>query len=173
MKASAIFRLRWAVVWGLMPSRVQHEAPTRPKMETLALTEVEDGNKRWILEAKDAEYLKEQKTIRITGIKVEFFGEGGRVLKVSCQEGLINTKSRALTLRGRVRLEEGDLIIKTETVHYQPKERLLVAPEEVVLESPRLTIRGQGLRVELRSRRLALIRHQSTEVKLTGKGWLK
>jgi LPS export ABC transporter protein LptC len=153
------------------PSQVQPEAPARPKMESLSLIEVEDGGKRWTLEAKNAEYLRDRNEIRITGIAVEFFGERDRVLKISCQEGLIHTKTRALTLKGQVLLQEGDLTIKTGMVRYEPKERLLLAPEEVIMESPRVKVQGKGLRVELTSKRLALTHHQSTEVKMAGREW--
>ncbi len=153
------------------PAPQRAETPARPKMESLSLIEVEDGGKRWTLDARDAEYLKDRDEIRITGIKVEFYGEGGRVLKISCEEGLINTKTRALTLNGQVLLQEGDLIIRTGTVHYQPEERLLLAPEGVVLESPRVKVQGKELRVELAKKRLTLAQHQSTQVKIEGRDW--
>lgn len=147
------------------------EAPARPKMESLSLIEVEDGGKRWTLDARDAEYLKDRDEIRITGIKVEFYGEGERVLKISCEEGLLNTKTRALTLKGHVLLQEGDLIIRTGEVHYQPEGRLLLAPGGVVLESPRVKVQGKELKVELAQKRLTLSQHQSTQVKIEGGDW--
>lgn len=164
--------------WGLLnrrppppppPPQAAPEALARPKMEALSLTEVEEGGKRWTLEAESAEYLKDRDEIRINGIRVEFFGESGRVLKLSCQEGLIHTKTRALTLKGDVVLKDGDLIITTGQARYQPKERLLFAPEGVVLESPRVIVQGKDLRVYLAEKRLILAQHQSTEVKSAGK----
>jgi LPS export ABC transporter protein LptC len=151
------------------PPQVALEASARPKMEALSLTEVEEGGKRWTLAAESAEYLKDRDEIRIIGIQVEFFGEGGRVLRLSCQEGLIHTKTRALTLKGAVVLKDGDLTITTGLARYQPKERVLVAPEGVVLESPRVKVQGKDLRVELAAKRLTLTQHQSTEVKLAGR----
>jgi LPS export ABC transporter protein LptC len=138
-------------------------------MEALSLTEVEEGGKRWTLEAENAEYLKDRDEIRILGIRVEFFGEGGRMLRLSCQEGLIHTKTRVLSLKGEVVLKDGDLIITTDLVDYQPKERVLVAPEGVVLESPRLKVQGKDLRVYLAEKRLIMTQHQSTEVKMAGR----
>jgi LPS export ABC transporter protein LptC len=138
-------------------------------MEALSLTEVEEGGKRWTLEAENAEYLKDRDEIRILGIRVEFFGEAGRMLRLSCQEGLIHTKTRVLSLKGEVVLKDGDLIITTDLVDYQPKERVLVAPEGVVLESPRLKVQGKDLRVYLAEKRLIMTQHQSTEVKMAGR----
>jgi LPS export ABC transporter protein LptC len=163
------------ILWGRRPPppptppQAAPEASARPKMEALSLTEVEEGGKRWTLEAESAEYLKDRDEIRISGIQVEFFGEGGRVLRLSCQEGLIHAKTRALTLKGAVVLKDGDLTITTGLARYQPKERVLVAPEGVVLESPRVKVQGKDLRVELAEKRLTLTQHQSTEVKLAGR----
>ena len=140
-------------------------------VESLSLTEVEDGGKRWTLEARSAEYLKDRNEIRILDIQVEFYGDGGRVVKLACQEGLIHTKSRALTLQGQVVLQDGDLSIKTGMVRYQPKERVLTAPEEVILESPRVKIQGKGLKVDLAGKRLTLTHHQLTEVKVEARKW--
>jgi LPS export ABC transporter protein LptC len=140
-------------------------------MESLSLIEVEDGGKRWTLEAQSAEYLKERHEIRVKDIHLEFFGEGPRKLHLSCQEGLINTKEKTLLLEGQVVLQDGELTIKSEFVRYDPKERVLVAPDEVVLENPRVKIQGKGLRVELSAKRLALAHHQLTEVKVGGREW--
>jgi LPS export ABC transporter protein LptC len=153
------------------PPQVKPEAPARPKMESLELTEVDEGSKRWTLEARSAEYLQDRDEIRINGIRVEFFSDDGRVLRLSCEEGLINTKTRSLTLQGQVMVQDGDLTIKTGMVRYEPEERLLIAPDEVVLESPRAKVQGKDLKVDLAGRRLTMAHHGSTEIKLEGRKW--
>jgi LPS export ABC transporter protein LptC len=140
-------------------------------MESLELTEVEDGGKRWTLAAQSAEYLRDRDEIRISGIRVEFFSDDGRVLHLSCQEGLINTKTRALTLQGQVMVQDRDLTIRTGMVRYEPEERLLIAPDEVVLESPRAKIQGKDLKLDLAGKRLTMTQHRSTEIKVEGRKW--
>lgn len=167
--------------WGLWPWRppapppspppAHSEAPPPSKMESLSLIEVENGGKRWVLDAKSAEYLKDRDEIRIKDINLEFFGEGGRKILLSCQEGLINTKAKTLRLEGQVILQDGALTIRTDTVRYDPKERILVAPAEVVLEGPRAKVLGKDLRVELSHRRLALAQHQRTEIRMGEREW--
>jgi LPS export ABC transporter protein LptC len=137
-------------------------------METLALTEIQEGDKRWTLEAKNADFLKDQNQIRISGVKVEFFGGPDKVVRVKAQEGLINTKDRLLTLKGEVEMVSGDLRITTSMVTYQPAGRLLLAPEEVTLEEPRLKIQGKGLKVELAEKKLVLDQHRLTQLKVQG-----
>jgi LPS export ABC transporter protein LptC len=159
--------------WGLWVDRPPHAPPqpTHPaqksRMEGLSLTEIHDGDKRWVLEAKKAEFHKDQMTIRITGVRVEFFGPGEHIM-VKADEGLFHTKTRVLTLKGQVEMKRGDLRIQTSLATYVPDNRVLLAPEDVVLTEPRLKVEGKGLRVELAEKKLVLAQHRLTEVKLQG-----
>jgi LPS export ABC transporter protein LptC len=161
------------VVWALWPPpppppQPKPAAESQAHMETLALTEVQEGDKRWTLEAKSADLLKDRMEIRIKGVKVEFFGGPDKIIRVRAQEGIIHTKTRVLTLRGHVVMESGDLRITTDLATYQPEGRLLLAPDEVTLDDPRLKVQGKGLKVELAKKKLVLAQHQLTQVKVQG-----
>ncbi len=151
------------------PPQPSPSAESQATMESLALTEIQAGERRWILAAEKAEFLKERNEIRISGVEVDFIEPKEDRIRVKCQEGLINTKTRVLTLKGQVELGYRDLQIRTSQVTYQPAERLLLAPEEVTLEGPRLRVQGKGLRVELADKKLVLAQHRLTEVKLAGR----
>ncbi|MCK9375108.1 MAG: LPS export ABC transporter periplasmic protein LptC [Syntrophobacterales bacterium] len=159
-------------VWGRRPSppppKPAQPAQT-PKMEGLSLTEIQDGDRRWVLEAKKADFHKDISTVGISGVRVEFF-EPGEHIMVKADEGLFNTKTRALTLKGHVEMKRGDLLIETNLASYVPAERVLLAPEDVVLTEPRLRVEGKGLRVELVQKKLVLAEHKLTEVKLRAGG---
>jgi len=157
----------WSL-WGLNrpapppPKPLPPAAAAPARMEGLSLTEVQEGDRRWVLEAKKADFRKEQMEISISGVGVEFFGPGEHI-RVRADEGLFHTKSRVLTLKGNVEMQRGDLLIKTSLATYQPNERVLLAPEEVTLTEPNLKVQGKGLKVELAEKRLVLAQHQLTE----------
>jgi LPS export ABC transporter protein LptC len=163
--------------WGL--EELNRPAPPPPKpppaaaqsrMETLSLTEIQDGDKRWVLEGKKADISKDQGLVNLTGVRVEFFGPGEH-LKVKADEGLFHTKTRILTLIGHVEMEQGDLLVKTSIATYDPNARVLFSPEQVILSNPTLRIQGKGLRVWLAEKRLVLSQHQETEVKIQKGAW--
>jgi LPS export ABC transporter protein LptC len=172
---------RWLVLWlaligagGWGLAELRRPAPPPPpppaaaapaRMQGLALTEIQDGDKRWVLEAKKADFLKDKDEVSISGVKVEFFGPGEHI-KVKADEGLFQTKSRFLTLKGRVEVERGDLRIQTSLATYDPAGRILAAPEEVLLTEPTLRVQGKGLRVWLAEKKLVLAQHGLTEVKV-------
>jgi len=163
--------------WGL--GKLNHPAPPPPtpppsetpsRMETLSLTEIQEGDKRWVLEGQKADISKDQERVNLSGVRVEFFGPGEH-LKVKADEGLFQTKTRILTLTGNVEMEQGDLLVKTSVATYDPNSRVLVSPEEVVLSKPTIRIQGKGLRVWLAEKRLVLAQHRLTEVKVQEGTW--
>ncbi len=168
----AVLALMGGLGWGtyhLVGRRPLPPPPPDPKpathvMKGLSLTEVQDGVKRWVLEANTADYRQEEHLIHLTGIYLEFYGDNDRVVSLSCQNGLVDTKTRSLMLKDHVEVSEGDHKITTDLVRYQSQQRLLEAPHEVVLETPRLRVEGRNLTIYLSSRRLVLNQHRLTEV---------
>ena len=160
--------------WGLWGHRPPPPPPKPatpaqpPRMEGLSLNEIHEGDKTWVLEAKKADFNPDQTTISISGVRVEFFGPGEDI-RVKADEGLFNTKTRVLTLKGQVEMKRGDLLVQTSVATYIPEERALVAPEEVVITEPGLKVEGKGLRVELAAKKLVIAQHHLTELQV--KDW--
>jgi LPS export ABC transporter protein LptC len=154
--------------WGLFGHRPPPPPPKPPvpaqppRMEGLSLTEIHEGDKTWVLEAKKADFHPDQATIDISGVRVEFFGPGEDI-RVKAETGLFNTKTRVLTLKGQVEMKRGDLLVRTSEATYVPAERALLAPEDVVITEPGLKVEGKGLRVELAGKKLAIAQHRLTE----------
>jgi LPS export ABC transporter protein LptC len=157
--------------WGLFgqqpapPPPKPTAAVATPKMEGLSLTEIQDGNKRWVLAAKKADFSADRETVSISGVRVEFFGPGEN-FRVQADTGLFNTKTRVLTLMGHVEMQRGDLLIQTGEATYLPKEQVLLAPGDVKISEPRLSVEGKDVRVELAAKRLIIAQHHLTEVKV-------
>jgi LPS export ABC transporter protein LptC len=153
-------------LWGHRPPPPEPAASVQdPKMEGLSLTEIHEGDRTWGLEAKKADFHPDQSTISISGVRVEFFGPG-EDLQVKADEGLFHTKTRVLTLKGQVEMKRGDLLIKTSEVTYLPAERVLIAPENVVISEPLFKVEGKEVRVELAANKLIMAQHRLTEVKV-------
>jgi len=153
-------------LWGPQPPPAKTAAPVKhPRMEGLSLTEIQEGDKTWVLEARKADFHPDRMTISISGVRVEFFGPEEEV-RVKADEGLFHTKTRVLTLKGHVEMQRGDLLVQTSEATYIPAQRVLVAPGEVVITEPRLKVEGKGLRVELAAKKLIMAQHHFTEVKL-------
>jgi len=147
----------------------QAEASPKSLMETLSLTEIELGQKRWVMDADKAQHSKERGEIHLDGVHIDFFEDDGTVTHVKSQKGVVYTKTRTLTLTGQVEVTRGDLMAKAESASYDPKLRILVSHGNVVLEGPTVKVEGQGLTIYLNKHRLILRDHRRTEVKVAGK----
>jgi lipopolysaccharide export system protein LptC len=160
--------------WGLWGQRPPPPPPKPvaaaqpPRMEGLSLTEIHEGDKTWVLEAKKADFHPDQDTVSISGVRVEFFGPGEDI-RVKADAGLFNTKTRVLTLTGQVEMRRTDLLVTTSEATYLPDERALLAPEHVVITEPGLKVEGRGLRVELAAKKLVMAQHHLTELQV--KDW--
>jgi len=159
--------------WGLFGHQPPPPPPKpaqvkTPRMEGLSLTEIHEGDKRWLLEAKKADFHPDLATVSISGVRVEFFGPGEDI-RVKSDDGLFNTKTRVLTLKGHVEMQRGDLTIETSEATYLPDERVLLAPQDVVIMEPSLRVEGKELRVELAAKKLIMAQHRLTELKV--KDW--
>ena len=160
--------------WGLWGHRPPPPPPKPaataqpPRMEGLSLTEIHEGDKTWVLEAKKADFHPEHDTVSISGVRVEFFGPGEDI-RVKADTGLFNTKTRVLTLKGQVEMRRSDLLVTTSEATFLPAERVLLAPEHVVITEPGLKVEGRGLRVELAAKKLVMTQHHLTEFQV--KDW--
>ncbi len=155
-------------LWGHRPSPPPPKSATpvqQPRMETLSLTEIHEGDKTWVLDAKKADFHPDQNTISLVSVQVEFFSPGEDI-RVKGDTGLFNTKTRVLTLKGQVEMKRGDLIVQTSEATYLPEERVLLAPQDVVIIEPGLKVEGKDMRVELAVKKLTIAQHHLTEVRL-------
>lgn len=148
------------------PPPPEVKAEEKSQMENFSLTDIDKGGKRWKLSAARAEYLKNRDEVSIRDISLEFYGPDQEIIYLKAEAGLVNTKRRELALKGEVRLERGDLTIRTPEVRYLPGESALVAPAEVVLEGPRVRVSGKDLYIDLKNKKLILRQHRLTELKL-------
>lgn len=138
----------------------------KAKMESLSLTEIEEGGQRWKLKAAKAEYLTNRDEIRIRDVYLEFYGSDQQTVYLWAKEGLVNTKSRDLVVKGDVKLKKGDVTIYTPEIQYFHKDRTLVAPDEVLLVGPQAEVSGKDLQIDLTRKHLVLKQHRLTKMKV-------
>jgi LPS export ABC transporter protein LptC len=158
--------LWWLFTPAPPPPPAETSSEEKAKMETLSLTQTEEGGQRWKLNAKKAEYLANRDEIRIRDVYLEFYGQDQVTVYLWGNEGLVNTKSRDLVVKGDVKLERDDVTVHTPEIQYFHKEHALVAPEEVLLESPQAQVTGKDLHIDLTKKHLIMKQHRLTTVKL-------
>ncbi len=178
-----------ACFWGLVSPLAQTfggEAPvvTPPttiapekqgEMEKIKLTEIQDGLKKWVLTADNADYLKDKDKIYLTKVQVEIFGKDldktADDIIITGDLGYIGVKNRDLTLEGNVQATTAEYTFTCDLVHYNPQTRILTAPGAIKVQGPRLYTEGKDMTVDLKINRLDLARHTVTKLQVPGKLW--
>jgi LPS export ABC transporter protein LptC len=185
---------KWVVLaafclWGLVALRPQPLGSEEPsvtppttiapekqgEMEKIKLTEIQEGVKKWVLTADNADYLKDKDKIYLTNVRVEVFGKDNDKTSddiiITGDTGFIGVQSRDLTLVGNVHANTADYEFTSDLVHYDPKTRILTAPGPIKVQGPRLYTEGTNMTVDLKINKLDLARHTVTKLQVPGKLW--
>ncbi|MGQ9920702.1 MAG: LPS export ABC transporter periplasmic protein LptC [Desulfobacca sp.] len=141
------------------------------EMQEILLTEIQEGDKKWVLRAANADFVREKDRIVLSRVWVEIFGLEGGSLIITGDTGSIGIKSRDLTLTGNVQATGPDYTFASAEVHYHPQTRILSAPGPITLESPHLSVEGRNLTVDLKTHKLELAQHDKTQLRLRGRLW--
>jgi LPS export ABC transporter protein LptC len=176
-------------LWGalsLLPQTLGSEepavtplAPISPEkqgeMEKVKLTEIQDGVKKWVLNADSADYLKDKDKIYLTNVRVEVFGKDSDKttddIIITGDSGHIGVQSRDLTLVGNARAQTAQYEFSSDLVHYDPKTRIITAPGPIKVQGPRLYTEGKNMTVDLKVNKILLATHTITKLQVPGKLW--
>jgi len=166
------------LLWGTEPQSALPLtiAPEKQgEMEKVRLTEIQDGVKRWVLTADNADYLRDKDRIYINRVWVEVYGKDNDQttddIIITGDSGYIGVKSRDLTLEGNVHAKTADYEFTSDLVHYNPQTRVLTAPGSIKVQGPRLSVEGRGMTLDLRNNKLDLAQHTVTKLQISGKLW--
>jgi LPS export ABC transporter protein LptC len=145
------------------------------EMQEVRLTEIQDGIKKWVLTADNADYLKDKDKIYINNVWVTVFGkeldkETDDII-ITGDKGFIGVKNRDLTLEGNVHAKTAEYEFISDLVHYDPKTRILTAPGPVKVQGPRLYMEGKKMTVDLRNNKLDVDQHTVTKLQISGNLW--
>jgi len=146
-----------AVIW----SHLRQQEPTAiletmPGDVDLALTDLhytnnEDGKKRWVLDAKSAEYQRQSQLVSLAALHLNFFDAGPFAeLNVTAGQGTLDQNTNRIELWEHVEVtsSRGDNLT-TERLNYNEQARRLSTEEPLVYQGPGLKVTGVGLEVEI------------------------
>lgn len=165
--AGTIFRNRPASV-AQRPVARQMPPNIDVALRKARFTEVVQGQIVWELVADRAEYDKQGETAFLTGITMEFAGNGpSGTIRLRAASGQYSTKTRNVSLRGDVLVRTGTgAEFKSQQVDYSAADFRLVSRETVVFEHQRLALTAVGMEMDIRRQ----VARFGTKVNATVKG---
>jgi LPS export ABC transporter protein LptC len=117
----------------------------------LHYTQNENGQRRWTLDADNAEYERDSGLAKLTTVKLLFYDAGAfGELTLTSEDGQLEQETRQVDVWGDVQIEStsGEQLF-TERLHYDDQLRQLSTDEPIHLLSADADLTGVGLRVEI------------------------
>lgn len=141
---------------------------TKAQMVTRDFRHVETRLDRtiWVLEARKAEVFEDD--ARLKTVKITWYGEeeGQLPVVITSATGQVNFRNHDAVLDGEVRIVRADgARLSTEHLFWTDAEKTLRAPQEVLIESDTLTIRGETMLANLKERWIRLSRQVRGEIR--------
>ena len=135
------------------PEPVSQQLPLNVDLalQKARFTEVRGGVTMWTIEAERAEYSKKGEIVHLFGIHMIFFKNRtvGNIT-VTADTGTYSTKSKNITLRGRVHLvSESGIVFDTRSLDYQASPSLFKTADAVTFRQNRMTLNAQGMELDV------------------------
>lgn len=146
------------------------------KMKGIHLMESAQGQRLWVLNAKEAESKKEDKDWALKKIKATFYGKNEVMYFVDADYGDINIQTKDINMLGHIDVSTstGYRFVSTQ-LHYISKERKILSPQMVNLNGPldekgeRLSFSGDELMALLDKNEIVLDGNVKARKKLQSK----
>jgi LPS export ABC transporter protein LptC len=124
-----------------------------------------DGNK-WEIRAKKASYLRKQNLAYFDQVEVKLFFPDGKVMVLAAEKGQLDTTTRDMKISGNVGVTSvsGERFA-TDYLQYSAAGQRLYTDAAVLMETPRLQIRGVGMSLSLPNKDIVLFSKVRARIK--------
>lgn len=114
--------------------------------EGFTLTETVSGERVWALKAEKALSYEDENLIRIYGVTLHFYKEGGvHYSTLTSNEGIVNTSTNDMQAFGDVVVISEQGRLETSELDWVAKEGKIVTDEKVKITKGETVITGRGL----------------------------
>ncbi|GAB6097076.1 hypothetical protein JCM14469_33300 [Desulfatiferula olefinivorans] len=107
------------------------------------------GVRQWSLKAETVNYYQDRNEALFHALTLVFFAEDGTVTTLTSDQGIMETTTRDITATGHVVIVNGPYTLKTETLHYAEKKRLITTPVPATVTKDRSRITGDRLILDM------------------------
>jgi LPS export ABC transporter protein LptC len=121
-------------------------------------TQVGSSGMKWEITADSAQYRKQENLALFDNLRARVIMKDGRVFVMTGDEGVLNTQSKDMDIRGNVVVvsEDGDTF-RTDRVRYRESLKRIETDRPVVMESKHTRISGVGMVLNLKDQTMAIL----------------
>lgn len=145
-----------SVVLGLFAARRQKDLPApadmteEEKNATITLegihhTDIREGKKDWLLEARSAVYQMEEKRASLSTLRATFYTRDGVPVSLSAASGTWKMDSNDLEVHGNVVLKNEQYEMQTEALTYMHAKRMFLTRSPVTIHGATFDQKANGM----------------------------
>jgi len=128
------------------------------KLEKVIYSTVNEENiKEWDLKADTARYFEDKERLILEGVEARIYSDD-KTYYVTGNEGLFNTKTRDIEIKGQVEVVMPDRTeLHTEILYYNHKKKLMTTNNKVLITREKVTIKGVGVVININEKKLLIL----------------
>lgn len=127
--------------------------------------DVKEGNARWTVRATTARYFEDRQETVLSKVNALFFLRDGGQVTLLGDEGILNNDNNNIRIRGNVRvLHEDGYKLLTDSLAYERDKELIHTDDPVYIEGQDFNLKGLGMRLDLKKRKLSILQNIETIV---------
>lgn len=122
-------------------------------------TAADEGRGKWIVEAESARLFSGRNMADLSDVDVTFFSEEKTPMNLSAQKGILNTKTRDMSMSGSVLGRHQGYILTTENLHYSHDSNIIYTDSHLTMAGDDSLFSADSGRFELDTSTLILEGH--------------
>ncbi len=129
---------------------------TSISMEKISQISTKNGIVDWSLEARSAIYSEDKKEAYFDDLAVTFFTKDNQKIYLSAEKGLLKTESGNIEIKGNVTIKNNDYMLKTGTISYDNKKRIILSKAPVELSGKSSNLVANSMAINLNTNKALL-----------------
>jgi LPS export ABC transporter protein LptC len=134
-------------------------------LEDIHYVETKGKKKEWEIRAKSGQHFREADYTTLEDLAVTFYGEEGRVITLKGNKGSMKER-KEIKVWGDVVITSSDgYRVTTNSLLYDGAKQQITTEDPVMLEGKGVEVRGVGLVVDLKTKKISILRKVKTVIK--------
>lgn len=127
------------------------------QVKDVVYTDVGESGEKWEVRAKEARYMKSDNLAVFDKVRATLIMANGKTITLTGDEGRLNTETRDIEIIGNVVAvsANGDRFL-TSRLEYSREKQQIFTDDAVTMESGGIRIKGKGMKLSLRDRKVTL-----------------
>ena len=133
-------------------------------LKNMELSETSEGDLDWRLKAEEAELYEKQGIANLTKVVLSYSGEEGQEIVLTGNRGKIDLSEKNVFLEGNVKAFSNQVYLKTKTLSWFRKKRIVLTEDPVWLKQNNIQITGRGMSADINLRKIKVNKDVTTSI---------